>query len=137
MDEPKDGAPETLPENPENKAPETAQGLPAAEQPQTEETNQGAGSSPDNAEREAALQARERALEIKERHFKALDMLEKRNLPQNLIDYIDLETDQTMKKSIELAARARTAPNVPEAPEVAGRPSKGASYEEYRRFYSV
>jgi hypothetical protein len=136
LDEPKDGAPETLPENPENKAPETAQGLPAAEQPQPEETNQGAGTSPDNAEREAALQARERAIEVKERHFKALEMLEKRNLPQNLIDYIDLETEQSMRKSIELAARARTAPNVPEAPEGAGRPPKSGTYEEYRRYYT-
>ena len=138
MDEPKDGAPEAMQEEPDTGAQSGPEELPAGaeRQPQQVGAEAGTQADTDQADREAALLQRERAIEVKERHFKALEMLEKRNLPQNLIDYIDLETEQSMRKSIELAARARTAPNVPEAPEGAGRPPKSGTYEEYRRYYT-
>ena len=135
MDEQENAAAQTLPIQEESPAPTAAESLPAEAElePQTGAEEQ----LPGVAEREAALQERERAIAVKERHFKALEMLEKRNLPQNLIDYIDLDNDDSLRKSIELAARARTAPGVPEAPEAAGKPPRGGSYEEYRRYYSV
>lgn len=79
------------------------------------------------------IEKRERAIEIQERRIKAVEVLKNRGLPGNLIDLLDLHDDDTLEKSIELAARARNTPNVPRDAEFTGpeAPDKKASYKEF------
>jgi hypothetical protein len=90
------------------------------------------------AERIKALEERERQIEIKERHNEAVEQLRKRGLPESLVDLLDLNSADTLKASIELAARARNAPTAPKAGEFTGgeAPGKKASYAEFEAWFN-
>lgn len=87
----------------------------------------------------ADIAAREAALAIRERHVTAIELLQARNLPARLIDLIDLHSDETLQRSLDLAAAAATAaPPTPTAPpSELSPPSKSATYADFLNYLSA
>lgn len=88
-------------------------------------------------EREAALAERERQLNVRERHWKAREHLFALGLSDAILDLVDLSSDETLEKSLRIAALASAAaPAAPAAPRAAAAPAPAiASYLDRARLF--
>lgn len=88
-------------------------------------------------EREAALAERERQLNVRERHWKAKEHLFALGLSDDILDLVDLSSDEALEKSLRIAALASaSAPAAPAAPRAAAAPAPAfASYLDRARLF--
>lgn len=61
--------------------------------------------TPDEQARLAALEAREQALADKERNYFAMEELQRRGLPGQLLAVLDQSSDQALNRALDLAQR--------------------------------
>ncbi|MBP1548469.1 MAG: DUF4355 domain-containing protein [Oscillospiraceae bacterium] len=87
----------TVTEQPKNEAVPNADEA-AKEKP---EEKKAADSGSDLDERESKLAEREKALELSERRIKAKELIAERELPPDLIDFVDLTSDEDVSKSVD------------------------------------
>lgn len=87
----------TVTEQPKNEAVPNADEA-AKEKP---EEKKAADSGSNLDERESKLAEREKALELSERRIKAKELIAERELSPDLIDFVDLTSDEDVSKSVD------------------------------------